>query len=135
MSRQRGQPQRQLTLEQVECQVKMARSLLLCSGFKPANDKIASEFERLGLFLYDEQREALASALCEITCDCYAGPYPPNHLSSEPKTAGTRMIGFVWNSPHFGGRRMYFKFCIQKFRGADTLFVFSLHESPRMEGD
>jgi len=92
--------------------------------------KLAADFERLGLYLREEQEKALAEALDELEPQHYRGQRPPAR-SYEPATPGSEMFAFAWHSRHFA-KRMYLKFSILGLGPAQRLYIYSLHwDRPR----
>jgi hypothetical protein len=50
-------------------------------------------------------------------------------MRSYERAAGAQeLFPFRWVSSFFGGREMYFKFCLSGDAGSKKVFVFSIHE-------
>lgn len=108
---------RRLSAEEVERLLRRARTDFKASGFLVGSPLHTSQdFQDLGLVAHDDQLEAIGRVLDEISSDHYCGPHPPQHLSSEPKCKGKRMIQFSWTSACFGNASMYVKFCLKDDR-------------------
>ena len=113
--------------------IEAAQRLTATGRWAPANAvKLAANFDQLGLYLQEEQEDALAQALGEINPRDYRGQHPPAR-SYEPATAGSELFAFAWRSRRFG-KRMYLKFSILGTGPAQRLYVYSLHQDRPQRG-
>lgn len=119
-----------LSGQQVTAHIQRAWRTLQRSGYIMGSLKLAEEFRTLNLITGDDQSDAVAAVLNEISSEHYTGPHPPKHLAGEPVCKGARMLHFVWPSTRFG-RTMFFKFCLSGKSGRERLVVLSLHEDYR----
>lgn len=95
-------PKRQgkLSPAEVEKYLRLAREYFAMSGFVVGSPVHTSQdFQELGLYGYEEQRDAIRKALEEVRAEHYSGPDPPTHISGEPKLKANG-----WFSSH-GPRR------------------------------
>jgi hypothetical protein len=103
-----------LSSEQVEKLLRRARAAISQKKLAVGSPThTVPDLWALELVTEEDQLEAMAESLGEITHQDYSGPDPPNHLSGEPRCKGERMLQFVWKSTYFKGRRMCIKFCLQ----------------------
>lgn len=109
--------------------INRARSAFTRNGSYQTGQNLAQDFSELDLYTAEEQHEAIAKCLQEISPNCYSGPHPPNHIACEPVCKGERLLQFVWISDNFGVK-MCFKLAINTRRQSDErLIVVRLHRA------
>jgi hypothetical protein len=121
-----------LSQAKVEAFINRARAAFRRAPHSPylAGCNLLEDFDKLGLYAFEDQCQAVSACLQEIKSEFYAGPEPPNHIGCEPVCRGERLLQFVWTSNYFRGKRMCFKFAIKSKRQSDErLAVVRLHDT------
>lgn len=84
--------------------------------------RLDKSLRALGVYGFNQIREALLSALKEIRPEDYCGSFPPE-ASYEEQTKDAPLFAFAWKSGAFG-RPMYLKFCFHD----DELYIVTFHQ-------
>ena len=115
------------THKELAAKLREAQALLASSGYNPVDpEKLAEDFDSLGLYSGKEQLQGLAQAFAEASPAHYRGIRPPPR-AFERVVVDEEMFEFKWTSLFFR-RKMYLKFCLPRSNNRIDLFVFSLHE-------
>lgn len=84
--------------------------------------RLQNTLREFNVFGAEAIREALASALKEITPEDYRGAFPPE-TSYEEVVEGASLFAFAWKSDSFSCS-MYLKFCFHE----DDLYIVTFHQ-------
>jgi hypothetical protein len=136
----RGRQERP-THRELSGKIQQCRALAAANKWLPAEPgKLKANFDEMeelfgiDTYLPEDQAKILQQALSEIAPEHYAGSRPPQQ-SYEPTIQGKELFAFRWTSTCFGGREMYFKFCVSGKGDDKRAFICSIHPNRPSENE